>query len=59
MYRTHSIRIINTSGRHSPRKRRITDTKKVFASTVGKEDILPGTGIRIYISLASLEAGMI
>jgi hypothetical protein len=46
MYRTHSIRITNTSTRTSPRQRRIEDVKKAFASSVGKKDISPVTVIK-------------
>jgi hypothetical protein len=59
MYRTHSIRITNTSIRESPRQRRIEDTRKVFASTMGKDDILPATVIRKRITIASLKEGII
>jgi signal transduction histidine kinase len=59
MYTTHSIRITNTSTRDSPRQRRIEDTRRAFASTVGKEDILPATAIRKRITIASLEEGTI
>jgi hypothetical protein len=55
MHRTHSIRIINTSIRGSPRQRRIEDTKKAFACTVGKEDVSSATVIRKRIVIVSLE----
>jgi hypothetical protein len=55
MHRTYSIRTINTSTRESPRQRRIQGTRKTFASSVGKEDILPTTATRKRIFMVCLE----
>jgi hypothetical protein len=59
MHRTHSIRITNTSTRDSLRQRRIEDVRNAFASTMGKEDILPATVIRKRTTIASLEEAII
>jgi hypothetical protein len=59
MYRTHNIRITNLSTRGSPSQRKIEDTRRAFASTVGKKDTLPATAIRKITFRVSLEEGTI
>jgi hypothetical protein len=58
MHRTHSVRITNTYTRDVFRQRRKETIRKAFASTMGRENILPATAIRKGTTIASLEEGI-